>query len=132
MSYRVINGKMQYIQDLQPYTTNTKSKEISNNNSTCKFNELLQSELNKNKELTISQHAKQRLMERNIEFTKDDISKINDAINRAEKKGCKEGVILYKGVALITSIKNRTVITAMNKDESQGNIFTNIDSLVIL
>ncbi|MEW9093613.1 MAG: TIGR02530 family flagellar biosynthesis protein [Clostridiaceae bacterium] len=132
MSYRIINGKMQYIQELQPYSISNNVKKVNSHNGAVNFNEILQNEINKEPDFVISNHAKQRLLERNIEFNQNDLNKIREGIDKAEEKGCSEGVILYKDVALVASIKNRTVITAMNKDESQGNIFTNIDSLVIL
>ncbi|GAA0724145.1 TIGR02530 family flagellar biosynthesis protein [Clostridium malenominatum] len=131
MSYRIINGKLQYIENLQPYSNKPKVKEC-NNNGSCNFEQVLKKEISKDNEVTISKHATQRLLERDIKITEEDMKKINDAIDGARQKGCREGVILYKDVALIASIKNRTIITAMSKDESQGNIFTNIDSLVIL
>jgi flagellar operon protein len=34
--------------------------------------------------------------------------------------------------ALVVSIKNRTVVTAMDRTQMNGNIFTNIDSAVVL
>jgi flagellar operon protein len=60
------------------------------------------------------------------------MKKINEGINKAGQKGCKDSVILYKDTALVTSIKNRTIITALSKNGSEGNVFTNIDSLIIL
>ena len=57
---------------------------------------------------------------------------INEGINKAEEKGSKESLILYKDTALVTSIKNRTIITAVDKESSKGNVFTNVDSVVIL
>jgi len=50
----------------------------------------------------------------------------------AEGKGAKQALILYKDMALITSIKNRTVITAIDKSQSETNIITNIDSVVMI
>lgn len=40
--------------------------------------------------------------------------------------------MLYKDVALIASVENKTLITAVEKDRAKDNIFTNIDSVVIL
>ena len=40
--------------------------------------------------------------------------------------------MLYKDVALIASIENKTVITAVQKDRAVDNIFTNIDSVILL
>jgi len=60
------------------------------------------------------------------------MKKINEGINMAEGKGAKQALILYKDMALITSIKNRTVITAIDKSQSETNIITNIDSVVMI
>ena len=40
--------------------------------------------------------------------------------------------MLYKNVALITSVENRTLITAIENDRAKENVYTNIDSVVIL
>ena len=40
--------------------------------------------------------------------------------------------MLYKDVALIASVENKTLITAVERDRAKENIFTNIDSVVIL
>ena len=50
----------------------------------------------------------------------------------AKEKGSKNSVMLYKDVALIASIENRTIITAIDKERVREKIFTNIDSVVIL
>ena len=34
--------------------------------------------------------------------------------------------------ALVVSVKNRTVVTALDKTQMKGNVFTNIDSAVII
>jgi flagellar operon protein len=39
---------------------------------------------------------------------------------------------MMKDAALVVSIKNRTVVTAMDRNQMQGNVFTNIDSAVII
>ena len=50
----------------------------------------------------------------------------------AEDKNSKNTVMLYKNVALIASVENRTLITAVDKNRTNENIFTNIDSVVLL
>lgn len=129
MGYRVVNGKLYLIQDFQGYDiSNNKVKENSNDS----FKDLLNNKIDKNKSFIISNHAAERLKERNINFNENDMKNINEGINKAEQKGSKETLILYKDTALITSIKNRTIITAMAKENSKNNVFTNIDSVVIL
>ncbi|WP_027624828.1 TIGR02530 family flagellar biosynthesis protein [Clostridium lundense] len=131
MGYRVINGRIQFIGDFQNYNVSS-SKTDSRSNKSSDFKNILENEINKKDGFVISSHALERLKERNIAFNESDMKRINEAINKGEEKGCKEGVILYKDVALITSMKNRTIITALNKNDSEGNVITNIDGLIIL
>ena len=100
--------------------------------STVNFKDILNKTISKNASFVISNHAAERLQNRNISLNPADMNKINDGINKAEEKGSKECLILYKDVVLVTSIKNRTIITAMDKESSKGNVFTNIDSVVML
>lgn len=129
MGYRVINGTLYPIGDFthQNNAVNNASKESSK-----KFGDILKKEIIKDENFTISNHAAKRLQDRNISFTDDDMKNINKGINMAKDKGSKDSLILYKDVALVTSIKNRTIITAVDKNESKGNVFTNIDSVVLL
>lgn len=129
MGYRVINGKLCLIQDFQGYNSSNKKINKNNNNS---FKDLLNNKIDNKESFVISNHAAERLKERNISFNESDMKNINEGINKAEQKGSKETLILYKDTALVTSIKNRTIITAMAKENSKNNVFTNIDSVVIL
>jgi len=44
------------------------------------------------------------------------------------------GALVYmsRGLAMVVSVKNRTVITALDEASAKENIFTNIDSAAIL
>ena len=57
---------------------------------------------------------------------------MNDAINKADAKGVQDTLMLTDQAALIVSVPNRTVITAMDRSQLRGNIFTNIDGAVII
>ena len=57
---------------------------------------------------------------------------IEKGFKLAEEKGSKNSLMIYKDLALITSIKNRTVITAISRERAKENIYTNIDSVVVL
>lgn len=82
--------------------------------------------------LKFSAHASQRLAERKIQLDSATMSKVNDAIDRAEAKGIEDTLVLTNDAALIVNVKNRTVITAMDKQSLNGNVFTNIDGAVIV
>lgn len=129
MGYRVINGKLHLIGDFKPYD---KSNNRETKKTTTSFKDVLDKQINEKESFIISNHAAERLRQRDISFNEADMKNINEGINKAEDKGCKESLILYKDTALITSIKNRTIITAVDKESSKGNVFTNVDSVIIL
>ena len=80
-----------------------------------------------------SAHAVARLASRNISLTTNDISKINEAVGKLEQKGGRESLVLMGSLAFIVSVKNNTVITAVDSNRNaSGNIFTNIDSALIM
>lgn len=129
MSFRIINGNMYPIQTVK--TSNESIKAYSKNQEKNSFNDILNKEINKNKDFIISKHAEKRLRDRNIVFNEEDMKLIGDGINKAREKGSRESVIVYKDIALVTSITNKTIITAVEKNSSD-NVFTNIDSVVLL
>lgn len=128
MGYRVINGKLYSVGNFSQYPGTAKKNTEPKDN----FNEVLKKELIKKEGFVISNHAAERLTDRNIMLNESDMNKINDGINKAYEKGSKESLILYKDLVLIASIKNRTIITAVDKESSKENVFTNIDSVVLL
>lgn len=79
-----------------------------------------------------SQHAQERLKARNITLSANDLANLEGAVNSVARKGGKESLVMMGDAALVVSIRNRTVVTAMDKTQMQGNVFTNIDSAVII
>lgn len=96
------------------------------------FGELLQDKINGTPGLKLSAHAERRLKERNIVLNSEDMAKIEDAVTRAAAKGSRESLVMYGDIALVASVKNNTLITAMDGDSLKEHVFTNIDSAVIL
>jgi flagellar operon protein len=82
--------------------------------------------------LKFSAHATQRLRERQIQFDQDTLARMNEAINKADAKGVQDTLVLTEKAALIVSVPSRTVITAMDRNNLTGNVFTNIDGAVIV
>lgn len=82
--------------------------------------------------LKFSAHASQRLQDRKIALDQATMARVNDAIDKAEAKGVEDTLVLTNDAALIVSVKNRTVITAMDRNNLSGNVFTNIDGAVIV
>lgn len=78
-------------------------------------------------EMKISNHAQKRMEERGIQLNQSDLTTIEGAVEELNQKGSKNSLIVYKDMALIASINNRTIITAMNANEMET--ITNIDSV---
>lgn len=105
-------------------------KSYKTQSSTVPFNKILEQELSGVK---FSQHALQRLETRNIKLNQSEMAKLNSAVEKAAQKGAKESLVLMNNdLALIVSVKNKTVITAMDGASIKDNVFTNIDSAVIV
>ncbi len=83
-------------------------------------------------QLKVSGHAQTRLQSRNIQFGKAEWDRVLDGVQRAAAKGARESLVMVDDVALVVSVKNRTVITAVDKEHLKDNVFTNIDSAVIV
>ncbi len=96
------------------------------------FQKALQGELEKNRGLQFSAHAAKRLRERNIALAGEDLAKISKAMNRAAAKGSRDSLIIYGDLALVASVRNKTVVTALDGKSLQEHVFTNIDSAVIV
>jgi flagellar operon protein len=96
------------------------------------FNQVLEANLQKSGELKFSAHAQQRLSDRNIQLSPSDLSRLEQGVSQAAAKGSKESLLLKDNLAFVVSVKNNTVITAVDSGSMRGNVFTNIDSAVIV
>jgi len=114
---------------ISPITKGTTRLEGVNRNS---FEQIIQQKIEEKKELKISQHAQMRMHMRNIRLTEEQKQMLNSAVEKASQKGVRESLILMNDLAFVVSIKNRTVITALDGDSLKENVFTNIDGAVIL
>ncbi len=81
--------------------------------------------------LKFSAHAERRLQTRGITLDEQKLNELMEAIDKVEAKGGKESLVLMDKIALIVSVKNRTVITAIDGESLKENVFTNIDSAII-
>ncbi|MEC9488817.1 MAG: TIGR02530 family flagellar biosynthesis protein [Halanaerobium sp.] len=95
------------------------------------FKELLQKEIG-GEDLKFSRHALKRLESREVQLNGHDLQRLKEAVDKVEEKGARESLLLMDDVAYIVSVKNRTVITAVDGESMKDNVFTNIDSAVIL
>lgn len=122
MSFRIERGQ------IIPSSNNTTKKQVQSTN--VDFQRILQESIDKKENIKISAHAEQRMAERNIKLQQSDIERLKDAMNDLEKKGARESLMLYKDMAFIASVRNRTIITTMQNNDME--VVTNIDSAIIV
>ncbi len=79
-----------------------------------------------------SNHAIERMQSRGVSFNKGDLDRLNQAVDKASAKGSKDTLVLMNDAALIVSVKNKTVVTVMDQAALKENVFTNIDSTIVM
>jgi flagellar operon protein len=85
----------------------------------------------KTAEVQFSGHALQRVRRRGIELGQDTLQRLQGGVDRAAGKGARESVVFVDSTAFVVSVRNRTVITAVDREHMKDHVFTNIDSAVI-
>lgn len=98
------------------------------------FEEALRAKINERQRgVEFSKHAIQRLEERSIDLEAGNtLERLNKGVEIAADKGSSETLILVDTTAFVVSVKNNKVITTLSNEDLTGNIFTNIDSTVIM
>ena len=82
--------------------------------------------------LRFSKHATNRLADRSITLSNNQLDRLTEGARRAGEKGIRESLVMVDQLAFIVNVPNHTVITAMDQTETNENIFTNIDGAVIM
>jgi len=82
--------------------------------------------------LKFSNHAVDRMRARGIKFSPEEMSRIENAAAKAKAKGAKECLLISDQAAMIVSLKDKTVVTVMDKNNLKENVFTNIDATVMI
>ncbi|MDQ6419253.1 TIGR02530 family flagellar biosynthesis protein [Paenibacillus sp. LHD-117] len=91
------------------------------------FRDLLESKV-----LKFSHHAETRMEQRGIKLQPESLSQIMKAVDDAASKGAKDSLIVYRDIAMIVNVPSRTVVTALDGNQMKSNVFTQIDSAIIL
>jgi len=103
------------------------------NESGQTFAEALKNKLEEKSSVEFSSHAIRRLDSRSVDIEENGkLDRLNEGVEIAAEKGSNEALVLVDSTAFIVNIKNNKVITAMDLEELKGNVFTNIDSTVIM
>ena len=96
------------------------------------FANMLESALGSRERLRFSAHATERLESRGINLDDDRQNRLGEAVNQAAAKGARESLVIDGDLAYVVNVPRRTVITAMPLAQMEQNVFTNIDSAVVM
>lgn len=96
------------------------------------FARVLEAQLATSRPVKISAHAARRMAERQIVLAGENLAGVATAMDRAAARGARSSLLIMGDVALVASIANRTVVTAVPREELKEHIFTNIDSAVFV
>lgn len=83
-------------------------------------------------EVKFSAHAENRIKSRGIALDDDLKNRLNNAVRDVASKGGKDALVLSQSIAFIVNVPSRTVVTALDSENLKSNVFTNIDSAVII
>ncbi len=122
-------GSIEQIADT--YLQGKADKSFKSSDVTNSFENILRQRLNEESGIKFSKHATARLYERNISLTEEQNERLTAGIVKAEEKGINDSLVIMDQLAFIVNVPNQTVVTALDQEESNGNVFTNIDGAVI-
>ena len=110
------------------------SKKIEKDVNPNEFNNLLKEtiESQQSEGIKLSVHAAKRLQDRNMSVDGAELKKIQSGIEKLASKGGNDSLLITSKGAYIVDVPKRTIVTAIDKDSISENVFTKIDSTVIL
>jgi flagellar operon protein len=83
-------------------------------------------------EISLSVHASRRIKERNLNFDSAEYLKLQQAFEKLRNKGGRDSLVITDRAAYILDVNKNTVVTAMDKANLSENVFTKIDSTLIM
>ena len=101
------------------------------NPGTTSFESILRDKFN-TQDIKFSKHATQRLADRNIDLSGEQMERLQKGARLSEEKGIKDSLVLMDKYAFIGNTKSNTVITAMEQGMDEDKVFTNIDGAVLV
>lgn len=130
-----MDNRLQINQPIQPLRkTQQQNKPAQENkkSDSPSFKDILGEKINGKEKLSFSKHAQKRIDSRSIPVSKAEIDKLNSGVEKARDKGARDSLVMVNNVAYIVSVENNTVVTAVDEDSMDDNVFTNIDSAVFM
>ncbi|MFP4022201.1 MAG: TIGR02530 family flagellar biosynthesis protein [Halanaerobium sp.] len=130
-----MDNRLQINQPIQPLRkTEQQNKPAQKNkkSDSPSFKDILGEKLNGKEKLSFSKHAQKRINSRSIPVSKSELDKLSSGVEKARDKGARDSLVMVNNVAYIVSVENNTVVTAVDEESMEDNVFTNIDSAVFM
>ena len=83
-------------------------------------------------DVNVSSHAMKRLQERNIELDGNEYMKLKEAVSKLRAKGSHDSLVITNKAAYVIDVDKNTVVTAVDKNNMNENVFTKIDSTIFM
>jgi len=130
-----MDNRLKINQPIQPLKrTQQQKKNVQENKKSDSpaFKDILGDKIKGKDQLSFSKHAKKRIDSRSIPVSKVELDKLSTGVEKARNKGARDSLVMVNNVAYIVSVENNTVVTAVDEDSMDDNVFTNIDSAVFM
>ena len=116
-----------------------KTAQISKTDQGISFQDILKQksvglnrDVEQSNDLKFSKHAAMRLQQREISLSAEQMERLTRGTDKAQEKGIKDSLVIVDELAFIVNVPNKTVVTAMDKEQANENVFTNINGAVIM
>lgn len=129
-----ISNQFASIEQVTDQYLNRKSTDTAVSQNSISFEEILKQkqDVTGSSELKFSKHAAMRLEDRNINLSEEQSERLETGVRKASEKGIRKSLVIVDSLAFIVNVPNKTVVTAMEQNESDDNIYTNIDGAVFM
>ena len=128
---KILNGQFPSIEQAASEYLENRPERAATNPGSKSFAEVFADKKTEDSPLKFSKHAANRLSERNIELSDKVMDRLQAGAAAAGQKGINESLVMVDQLAFIVNVKNQTVITALEGNDPEANVFTNIDGAVI-
>jgi flagellar operon protein len=81
--------------------------------------------------LHISEHAMRRVEQRQIPLAGEQLDRLSGALDQLSQRGSRQSLVMLDQYAYVVNAPSRTVVTAVDSNQSKDKVFTQIDSVVI-
>jgi len=95
------------------------------------FGRVLKAQLDE-RQITISAHAADRMVRRGLIPDETTMRQLQTAFDLAAEKGSREALFLLDGMAVVASVPDRTIKTALDRQTLEAGVFTQIDAAVVV